>query len=71
LSKSFDQKIFAYITALEKSNYELVKTLKKCVRIMTELTTSVLKIPKWQEMLEGFEETIKIAESTVNKKTLY
>ena len=56
--------------ALEKTIKELVNTLNKCVEIMTGLTPSVPDVKQWQEMLDAFEETIKTAEGTLEKKTM-
>jgi hypothetical protein len=41
LSKDPTQKLFEYIAALENTNEELVKTLKKCVEVLTEFKSSV------------------------------
>ncbi len=41
MSQELDQKIFNYIALLESTNEELVKTLKKCVELLTEFKSSV------------------------------
>ena len=68
MSKELDQKLFNYIATLEKSNEELVKTLKKCVELLTEFKPSVLDPKSWQEMLDLFQETITVGERIVGKK---
>jgi len=55
LSKDPTQKLFKYISLLENANEELVKTLKKCVELLTEFKSSVPAPWGWQEMLDGFE----------------
>ena len=71
LSQELDQKIFNYITALEKMNEELVKTLKHCVELLTQFKHSVRDPEGWQEMLDVFEQTIRVGESTVEEKTIH
>jgi hypothetical protein len=56
---------------LEKTNEELVKTLKRCVELLTQFKSSVPDPQKWQQMLDVFQETIRVAESTVEKKTIH
>ena len=41
LSKELDQKIFNYISLLEKTNEELTETLGKCVELLTQFKSSV------------------------------
>jgi hypothetical protein len=68
LSKDPTQKLFEYIALLENANEELVKTLKKCVELLTELKSSVPDPWGWQEMLDVFQETIKVGERVVGEK---
>jgi hypothetical protein len=71
LSKDPTQKLFDYVTLLENTNKELVKTLKKCVEILTHFKPSVPDPQGWQEMLDVFQETIKAGERAVADKTLH
>ena len=71
MSKDPTQKLFEYIALLESTNEELIKTLKKCVELLTEFKSSVPDPKKWQQMLDVFQETIRVAESTVEKKTIH
>jgi len=71
LKEELDQKIFNYIALLEKTNEELVKTLKKCVELLTEFKSSVPDPQSWQEMLDVFQETIRVGERIVGGKTLH
>ena len=41
MSKDPAQKLFEYIALLENTNEELVKTLKKCVEVLTGFKSSV------------------------------
>ena len=71
MSKDPTQKLFEYIAALENTNEEFVKTLKKCVEVLTEFKSSVPNPEGWQEMLDVFQETIKVGERIVGEKTLH
>ena len=71
MSEELDQKLFNYISLLEKTNQELVKTLKKCVDLLTEFKSSVPDQDGWQEMLDVFQETIRVGERIVGGKTLH
>ena len=71
MNKELDQKIFNYIAQLEKTNEELVKTLKKCVELLTEFKSSVPDPQSWQEMLDVFQEAIKVGEKIVGGKTVH
>jgi len=69
LSKELDQKTFDYITALEDTNEELLKTLKYSVSILRKLKAAVPNPKEWQKMLDTFNETIKVGERIVGEKT--
>jgi len=69
LSKKLDQKIFDYIATLEDTNEELLKTLKYSVAVLTEIKPSAPNPQRWQEMLNTFQETIKVGERIVGEKT--
>jgi len=71
VSEEFNQKLFDYIALLENSNEELFKTLKKCVGLLTEFKTSVPDTKGWQEMLDLFQETIRVGERIVGEKTIH
>ncbi len=68
VSKEFNQKLFDYIATLEDTNEELVKTLKYCVAILTEIKPPVKDPKRWQEMLDGFQEAIKVGKRIVREK---
>ena len=70
MSKDPTQKLFYYVILLEKTNKELVKTLKKCVEILTHFKPSVPDPQGWQEMLDVFQETIRGGEKVVGGKTI-
>ena len=66
MTKDPTQKLFEYIAALENTNEELVKTLKKCVVLLTQFKPSVPDPQRWQEMLDVFQETVKVGEKTLH-----
>jgi mannose-6-phosphate isomerase class I len=69
LSTEIEEKIFTYIATLEKTNEELLNTLKKCVELLTKFTPSVPDRHGWQDMLNTFQETIKVGERIVVRKS--
>ena len=71
MSKDPIQKLFKYIALLENTNEELVKTLKYCVALLTQFKSSVPDPKGWQKMLDTFQKIIKVAETTVEKKTIH
>ena len=68
MSKDATQKLFEYISLLENANEQLVNTLKRCIELLTEVKSSVPDTDGWQEMLDVFQETIKVGERIVGKK---
>jgi hypothetical protein len=54
LSKELDEKIFNYIATLENTNEVPVKTLKRCVELLTQFISSVPNPQGRQEMLDVF-----------------
>jgi len=71
LSEDPTQKLSEYIALLEKPNEEDVKTLKRCVELLTEFKSSVPDPQGWQEMLDAFEEIIRVAEGVSERKTIH
>jgi len=69
LDKELEQKILDYITALEDTNEELLKSLKYSVSILRKLKAAVPNPKEWQDMLNTFNETIKVGERIVGEKT--
>ena len=69
MSTELEQKRFDYITALEDTNEELLKTLKYSVAILRKLKAAVPNPKEWQKMLDTFNETIKVGERIVGEKT--
>ena len=69
MSKDPTQKVFDYIATLEDTNEELLKSLKYCVKILTQIKPSAPNPKRWQEMLSTFQETIKVGERIVGEKT--
>jgi hypothetical protein len=69
LENKLNQKVFNYITTLEDTNEELLKSLKYSVAILKKLKAAVPNPKKWQKMLDTFNETIKVGERIVGEKT--
>jgi hypothetical protein len=69
LNKELEQKIFEYIATLKDTNNELLKSLKYSVAVLKEIKAHVPYPKKWQEMLDTFNETIKVGERIVGEKT--
>lgn len=69
LNKELDQKILTYIATLEDINEELLKSLKYCVKLLTQIKPSVRNPQSWQEMLDVFQKTIRTGERIVGEKT--
>jgi hypothetical protein len=68
LETKLNQKVFDYITTLENTNEVLIKTLKYCVAILTEIKLSAHNPKEWQQMLNRFQETIKLGEKIISEK---
>ena len=71
MSDNPTQKLFEYIGLLENVNEQLVNTLKRCVELLTEFKSSVPDPKGWQEMLDKFQEIIKVGERVAGEKTLH
>jgi hypothetical protein len=69
LETKLNQKVYDYITTLEKTNEVLIKTLKYCVVILTEIKPSVQDPKEWQQMLNRLQETINLGEKIITEKT--
>jgi len=65
------RKMLEYITALEETNDQLVKSLKLCVEVLTAMHPNVPDQEKWQSMVKEFENIIAISEKVVDKKTIH
>ena len=71
MAKESEQKMFAYIDALEKTNKQLVISLKLCVELLSTLQPEVPDQKKWQSMLKEFEKIIEVGEKLVDKETFH
>jgi len=69
LETKLNQKVFDYITTLENTNEVLIKTLKYCVAILTEIKPSTQDPKEWQQMLNRLQETINLGEKITSEKT--
>lgn len=71
MSKDPTQKVFNYIATLEDFNKELLKSLKYSVKVLTAIKPSTPNPKRWQEMLDTFQETIKVGERIVEDKIVH
>ena len=69
MNEPMEQRVIDYLKALEKVNEELINTLRKCIRILTQFKQMVDEPREWQTMLCTFQETIEVAEKTIEEKT--
>ena len=69
MSEDPTQKISHYISILEDINEELLKSLKYSVKVLKAIKPSAPNPKRWQEMLNTFQETIKVGERIVGEKT--
>ena len=71
MAKESEQKMFAYIDALEKTNKQLVISLKLCVELLSTMRPEAPDQQKWQSMLKEFEQIVAVGEKIVEKKTFH
>jgi len=71
MDKEAEQKMLEYIVALEKTNKQLVTSLKLCVELLSTLQPEVPDQQKWQSMLKEFEKIIEVGEKLVDKRTFH
>lgn len=71
LETDLEEKVLNYITLLEKTNDELLYTLKHCSRILTDLRTFVHDPVEWQKMLDALDETIENGEKVATQHPLH
>ncbi|UCF56312.1 MAG: hypothetical protein JSW15_09525 [Deltaproteobacteria bacterium] len=65
------QKVFDYIATLERTNEELVKTLKLCVEALSKFESSAPDPEGFQELMDAFHRTIKVAGRTIEEKPFH
>ncbi len=53
------EKVFDYIATLERTNAELVETLKLCVDALSKFESSAPDPEGFQELMDTFHKTIK------------
>ena len=71
MSEEYEKKIFDYIALLEKTNDELVNTLKQCVYILGQFETLADDPNQWKKMMDLFHETIQAGERVIEEKTFH
>lgn len=71
MSKDPTKKLFDYITLLESVNEQLVNTLEMCVELLSQFKSTVPDPESWQEMLDAFNDTLKVGQRTIEQKTFH
>jgi hypothetical protein len=65
------EKVFDYIATLERTNAELVETLKLCVDALSKFESSAPDPEGFQELMDTFHKTIKGAVRTSDEKPFH
>jgi len=71
MNQDQQRKMYEYIDALEKTNKQLVISLKLCVELLSTMRPDVPEQEKWQSMLKEFGKIITVGEKIVEKKTYH
>jgi hypothetical protein len=71
MNQDQQQKMFEYIDALEKTNKQLVFSLKLYVELLSIMRPDVQDHQKWQSMLKEFAKIITVGEKIGEKKTYH
>lgn len=71
MENELKEKVFDYIATLEKTNEELVKTLKLCVDALSKFESSAPDPEGFQELMDTFHKTIKGAVKTSEEKPFH
>lgn len=64
-------KLHQYIQLLEKTNDDLLITLKQAVILLKQFTPSVPNPTGWKDMMVKFQEVIKVGERATIQKTIH
>ena len=64
-------KLHQYIHLLEKTNDDLLNTLKQAVRLLGQFTPTVPDPYGWQDMLMKFQEVRNTGERVTIQKTIH
>ena len=65
------KKLYAYLEALEAINHELLKALKRCVELLSEVKASAPDQRGWQDILEDLNKVMRTAETLYDKKVIH
>ena len=71
MASELEQKLLNYIDILEKTNEQLLETVKRCVEVLEQMRGLVPDPEGWEEMLNLFHETIKAGERVSQQKTFH
>ena len=71
MNKCLEEKMLAYIDALEKTNGQLVIALKQCLELLAHIKQATPDPNKWQGMLDEIQRIVKVGESVYSEKTFH
>jgi hypothetical protein len=66
-----NQQMADYIKALEAVNKQLVISLKQCLELLANVPPEVADKDKWKDMLDEFNNIVKIGEKVTMDRTLH
>lgn len=66
-----NDKTFEYIALLEKTNDELLNTLKQYVKLLASFEDMVPDPNGWQDLMELFNRTIEAGERLVGEERIH
>ena len=65
------RKLLAYLEALEGVNLELLASLKKCLKLLSQLRRPGFNRSEWENMLEDIERIIQAGEKVYEGKVVH
>ena len=69
--KEYVDKLWDYIDAIEKINFELTDALRQCIKLLEQFTDSVPDSIGWEELMDNFRNLLDAAVGTNQDKTLH
>ena len=63
--------IYSYLEALEAVNHKLVKALKRCLLVLSQMEGVVPDRTGWHDMLEDIGRIIRTGEALYDKKVIH
>jgi hypothetical protein len=71
MKKEEEERIVAYVEALEEVNEQLLATLKKCLQMLAHFSPPLEDQDKWQGILDDFEGILKSSERIKMERVLH